>query len=339
MDTPNRFFRNIKVKLKLGTMDPVSYAIWLAIDTGNFENLKKIDPSDIKSFVDKNKNNLLHWGVLAIIPCPEVVKFILDLGVDPNGKNGYGNTPLKLLCNILAGYGHPPQKIDNLCKILPFLLDRVGESASSQAPDLIGALTSWKKYDLVKSIFTGHFGFTECSRSFGLQGWNALHWAAKNNEVEFIEWLLDKGIIDINSTTKEEGLTALMIASAYGSEKAVTLLLERGAEVSISTQNGYKAIHFAPRRGKLSIVIDLVKFGADIESKTERESRPLHEACVYGQPEIVEYLLEHDVDAAAMDSDKRSAVWYAKNPLYGTKEDIKNRICNLLSRYLPQTPN
>lgn len=76
-------------------------------------------------------------------------------------------------------------------------------------------------------------------------GWAPLHYAATNGHLDVIKLLLEENAyIDAASPN---GTTPLMMASHYGSESAVKLLLEAGADPLLKNTQGLSALDFAHR--------------------------------------------------------------------------------------------
>ena len=74
-------------------------------------------------------------------------------------------------------------------------------------------------------------------------GWAPLHYAATNGQVEVIQLLLDENAyIDAASPNST---TPLMMAAHYGSESALKLLLEAGADPLLKNDQGLTAFDFA----------------------------------------------------------------------------------------------
>ena len=74
-------------------------------------------------------------------------------------------------------------------------------------------------------------------------GWAPLHYAATKGELAVIQLLLDEdAYIDAESPN---GSTPLMMAARYGTEDAVKLLLEAGADPLLKNQLGLTAVDFA----------------------------------------------------------------------------------------------
>ena len=83
-------------------------------------------------------------------------------------------------------------------------------------------------------------------------GWSALHYAASGPDVQIVNLLLDRGAeIDASSPN---GSTPLMLASQYGSEDSVKLLLQRGADVKRRNQLDLDAVDFARKSGRAPVV-------------------------------------------------------------------------------------
>ena len=91
-------------------------------------------------------------------------------------------------------------------------------------------------------------------------GAQPLHFAAADGDVESVTLLLDRGA-KINATT-QDGWTALHFACLWGDEGLVQLLLDRGADVSITTTAGVSALSIATFEGNRNIIELLLDRGA-----------------------------------------------------------------------------
>jgi ankyrin repeat protein len=95
-------------------------------------------------------------------------------------------------------------------------------------------------------------------------GWAPLHYAATNGHLEIMELLLEQhAFIDAESPN---GSTPLMMAAHYGSETAVKLLLDAGADATMRNQLGLSAIDFANRAGR--------KTAAELIAASVRRAQP-----------------------------------------------------------------
>lgn len=105
---------------------------------------------------------------------------------------------------------------------------------------------------LMLALLKGHF---EIAKQLALRDadinkpdWAPLHYAATYagpHAATQIKWLLEQhAYIDAESPN---GTTPLMMAAQYGSDQVVKLLLEEGADPTISNRVGLKALDFALR--------------------------------------------------------------------------------------------
>ena len=91
---------------------------------------------------------------------------------------------------------------------------------------------------------------------------NQLIGAVKSRDEGKIRDLLEKGA-DINATD-EDGWTVLIYASNNGHLEIVRLLLEKGANINVTNQYGYTSLMRASKNGYLETVKLLLKNGAYI---------------------------------------------------------------------------
>jgi len=119
--------------------------------------------------------------------------------------------------------------------------------------------------------------------------------AAKQNDVEQAEKLLEVETIDVNQSDSR-GFTPLIWASAVGAKQIVGLLLRRNADIQAVTNNGDTALHWACYKGHAEVVTLLLAAGADIQRPGEGGATPLHCAVSGEHAEIVKLLLMRGVD-------------------------------------------
>uniref|UniRef100_A0A673H9Q6 Serine/threonine-protein phosphatase 6 regulatory ankyrin repeat subunit C-like n=1 Tax=Sinocyclocheilus rhinocerous TaxID=307959 RepID=A0A673H9Q6_9TELE len=78
----------------------------------------------------------------------------------------------------------------------------------------------------------------------------------------------------------------------------VTLLLNKGANVSARDIKDRQPIHLAAHLGHLEVVRLLVACSADVSCRDKQGFTPLHAAALGGHTEVVQYLLKHGIDEA-----------------------------------------
>ncbi len=96
-------------------------------------------------------------------------------------------------------------------------------------------------------------------------GMTALHWAARQGEVELIELLLTAGA-NPRATTRLGGYTPLLMASRMGHAAAIEALVAGGADVKAATESGVTPLMFAAESGQADAVRALIAHGADVNA-------------------------------------------------------------------------
>lgn len=82
--------------------------------------------------------------------------------------------------------------------------------------------------------------------------YTALHYAARNGNLEICELLLDEGKADVNALTKG-GVSAIHRAAMMGHLNVVKLLVKKGAKLDFQDSDGRTALHRAAARGHMEV--------------------------------------------------------------------------------------
>lgn len=114
--------------------------------------------------------------------------------------------------------------------------------------------------------------------------------AAHEGDMETVKYLMDIGV-NVNTKSKNDGLTALMAATMNSHTKIVGLLLERGADVNVTTEEGYTALMIASNQGDIDIVKLLLNQGADVHANSTSGLSAFDIASKNSNPEIMKILL------------------------------------------------
>ena len=156
-----------------------------------------------------------------------VVRGLLKRGFDPNTVNPQGEHGL-----ILALRERSLNVVDAL---LESPLTRVEvRTAQDESPLMLAALRG--HFDLCKALIARDADVNK-------PGWTALHYAATGGHIAIIRLLLDNhAYID---AAAPNGSTPLMMAAKYGTDEAVRLLLDAGADPALKNALGLTAIDFA----------------------------------------------------------------------------------------------
>ena len=104
------------------------------------------------------------------------------------------------------------------------------------------------------------------------------------------------------STTEEFNDYLLVAAMGWGYEE-IQELLNDGANINATDDNGWSALHHVSLRGKPDCVKLLLDRGANIDTpSTKKGTTALHLASFYGKPKCVEILLKFGANPNATDN-------------------------------------
>ena len=130
----------------------------------------------------------------------------------------------------------------------------------------------------------------DCLISPDEQGYSALQWAALNNRVAVLSYLIDQGC-DINASDGT-GQSALHWSCVRGAIPALETLLRAGSDISTADSRGYTVCHVAAQYGQTSVLYHLLmKWGADIDVLDVDGRSPLHWAAYKGFADTCRLLL------------------------------------------------
>ena len=130
---------------------------------------------------------------------------------------------------------------------------------------------------------------------------------------------------EILNSFSADGFTALGLASFFGHLSLVKLLLDKGANPNIASNNQFKVapIHSACAISNYEIAKLLIQHGADVDAKQMQGNTPLHSAAHNGQTTLATLLLDNGADINAR-NDK------GETPLFMANEKNFQEIANLI---------
>ncbi len=131
--------------------------------------------------------------------------------------------------------------------------------------------------------------------------------AASQGDLDGIRRLLAAGArIDSSDI---DGYTPLICAVSADQPEAVSLLLERGADVNRKAEkSGHTALSWSAVLGYTHLMDNLIQAGADIEVRNKRGRTPLMEAALRGYESTARKLLASGADPNAKDRRGRTAM-------------------------------
>lgn len=168
----------------------------------------------------------------------DAITALLRRGFDPNTRDQTGQVGLVLALKIESDKAFAALLASRKVKVN-------ATNARDESPLMMAALKG--RADIVKTLLARDADVNKT-------GWAPLHYAASAasaQHVAIIRILLDNyAYIDAASPN---GTTPLMMAARYGSEDAVQLLLDEGADPTLKNQLGLAASDFAARANRTEV--------------------------------------------------------------------------------------
>lgn len=156
-----------------------------------------------------------------------VVRRLLDRGFDPNTVSPKGEFAL------IVAMREPSLKVVGVLLENPQTRAEV-RTTKDESPLMLAALKGYQ--DICQQLI-------KRDADVNKPGWTPLHYASTGGHTSVMRLLLDNyAYIDAASPN---GSTPLMMAAMYGTQEAVKLLLEAGADPTLKNAKGLGAIDFA----------------------------------------------------------------------------------------------
>ncbi len=160
-----------------------------------------------------------------------VMKLMLA-GVDPNVRDGQGNTALHVAIREESG-----KSFETLLKSPATDVNAINQAG--ETPLMLAAIKG--RLDWVKDLVQRGALVDE-------PGWSALHYAAAGPNEQVVRWLLAHGA-DVDARSPN-GTTPLMMAAGYGGLSGAEVLIAAGADVTLRNDHRMTAADFARRAGQ-----------------------------------------------------------------------------------------
>ena len=177
-----------------------------------------------------------------------------------------------------------PHKVENLDKHQSLIISNNNTTRRklSQPVELAteGNLSELKKLDFSQIDHQYQFGFT------------LLHYAAKENRVEVIEYLVTSGC-DINAVD-DDGQTPLHKSAMFGQRQSAELLINKGANVNTIDNNGNTPLHVVIMSGGDFGIVKALARKADLSIQNNDDQNVLHVAVRYHKVDSIDLVLNHE---------------------------------------------
>lgn len=144
-------------------------------------------------------------------------------------------------------------------------------------------------------------------------GLSPLHYAARNDQGQVIQLLIDHGADPNQSATMENKvLSPLHYACWFNAAEAVDILLDNKANVESCAAFGQKPLHYAVTRASVELVKTLLTKGkANPNGQDNQKFSPLHLATQRGRLDIIKLLFAHGADLRAQNDEHETALHVA----------------------------
>ncbi len=295
---------------------------------------------------DQNGKTPLHWA--AVKGHKEAVEALLGKeGIDVNLADKKKDTPL-----------HSVLKKDNIdINVLNALLGAEGINVNIK--DELGKWTPlhWAVVKGHKEVVKALLGKDGINVNIGGQYGKKtpLHLAAQNNNKEVVEALLDKGAnvnaeddkgetpLDLATNqdiqTLLQNTAELLEVAKSGNIQKVNSLINEGASVNATDQNGQTPLHLAAKNGHEEVVKALLNKGANVNAKDNDEQTPLNlapngdirtllidtallEAVKKGEIDKVKSLIREGADVNALDTNLNNSLYWAVKNNHSTTAEV-----------------
>ena len=304
--------------LVLPNITPISINACVAILKNRFDDLKLFIERDpyIVTNIRGDGNNLLH--VAATRSNIEIIKYLLEKGVDPNYRNNAGRTPLHVAAqfNNIAGaselllgnalvrvkdrFGHSPVWIANI-KNYPQMLKllataQIQQPVPADVQEIALSRLNKRNNQLVTipSNFDLYIRFNQNVIENGPIEDTPWHKALYAPGYEEAQKLVQLGM-DVY-TTDSKGQNAYHIAALYDNVDAMQYLLSLPFFKTGTTDNfGATPQHTAAGKASPELLEHLINAGCDLTVRNKGGWTAFFEATFLGNHEVVRYLLEKGI--------------------------------------------
>ena len=221
--------------------------------------------------------------------CLEAVSFFVEEGVDKDGTDKEGQTPLMLatqnnhlaVVKLLKEHKTDKKKADMSLKM-----------KSLDTRDALRAAANQGCMDAVRFLVEEDVSVIDTDNE-GRTPWML---AIQSGHMAVARYLVESMQERSNHTNNSWGSAALMFAALNGHLAVVRWLLEQGADKDKGDRHGYTPLMFAAMNGHLAVVQWLTEQGADKDKADRHGYTALIHLAINGQLEALQWLLEKGAD-------------------------------------------
>ena len=258
--------------------DPQLLSSVLAACRGSVETINENAESErVRDFRDEEGNSVLHFA--ASNGHANIVKILLESGLNPNQRNGQGATPL-----IVAAEHGRSEVVEQLLAVRL----KIDATDTHNGTALHYAIRFGHEDIVLRLLDSG------CNKHIrGFDGYSPVSLALNNNRGRTVEKLAD---LKSRWNTDRESVDRLLVSKcAQGQNRIVRYLVSKGGRAD-RLLRGTTAFVAAMRYADEEMLITLLEARADVKQTNEKEISPLMAASYWDNVEAVEWLLKHGAD-------------------------------------------
>ncbi|XP_067685768.1 ankyrin-3-like [Haliotis asinina] len=270
----------------------------LACRRGNVEMVNDILT---QKFVNINTKGYMGMPPVLLAVCffnREVFDLLVKKGADLSVVDKHGDNILHLFCR----YGN--MKMVNY--ILTHTTLNINSTNNKKMTPLLMAAYHGKKDVLGLLLETG-----ADTSAVDHKNNNVLHLSCTGGHVDTVKFILNLNIVDINSKDLS-GVTPVMLAAYWRKREIFDILVQQGADLSISDRYGDNILHKACIGGDKEIAKHVLKLHiVDINSRGSKGMAALLYAAEYSDGDMFDLLLRNGADPSVVNNDGNNALHLA----------------------------
>uniref|UniRef100_A0A336KDM9 CSON006606 protein n=1 Tax=Culicoides sonorensis TaxID=179676 RepID=A0A336KDM9_CULSO len=197
-----------------------------------FKLFKRKPVDELKKFIDSvkvDRDNLPPFFVICTWNRLDMVKYMIEIGVNINQKNEHGETPLLYSLRFQIETVQAKFKKKTMITVYYKLLNYCTNMMDAYFDILTFLIENGAKVN-----------------SSDLRSNTPLHIAMKCDYIKISEYLIESGA-DVNAKNMK-GYTPLHIAAKYKKFKNVELLIEKGADITIESEEGLTPLNMTTNK-------------------------------------------------------------------------------------------
>jgi ankyrin repeat protein/energy-coupling factor transporter ATP-binding protein EcfA2 len=249
---------------------------------------------------DEFGQNALHFALKNSKVNTELVKLLIEKGIDTKARNVYGKSPLDLCCTEVH--------YDALVMLLNH--GRDVKVATGEKINLLHAIFTQSNPN--KEILSLLISKGADVNSKDCEGRTPLHCAC-NFDFDVSTASVQSGK-EVNGENYKRSILYNTILSDTSKAKIILFLLENGASVNAKDSANRSVLHYAAFQRNYNCVKVLLDHGADINAVCDSGKTVLHaafEKVLSSDVVVIQLLLSHGVDSNKRDKNQKTALDYA----------------------------